>query len=536
MTSGAVAAGPVRFVVLTTFPGRELVAELSAALAGTGRSYQILDQAEPELLDLLSDGLDVPDGLDIPAGVDVMLCWPRFEELWREEPSPLVDPIERYLDATLEVAEAAVQASRLAGAPLVFVLPATPRGRPLGVGDDALFTGVAATAAEVRRAVRRRLAGQRDVYLLDAEEDLAEVGRRHGYGVELYRAVSGRIARLLRLLADEPVRALVVSADRTLWTDSLGADGAVGVDVAAGQAVQRAVADLSRAGVLVAVCADAPADELDRVLARSRCLLRRSDVAAVRPDAVTPRVLSELAAQLGVPEARLAVLVATGDAAVPGFRTIHVRAGDDVRTLLDLLPPDADDLRRLDELRLSTVTGHWGGGGRPGGEPVTGPPIDAAVRVRIAAARPDQLAGAGAALLSDRGFTLAPDGPGPAELAVLAGDPGHVVRLVAMSDADGDHGLVGLYALRMTGGAAQLRTFRLAPAAAGRGVAPAMVADLVETARAAGAAEVSATVRAGDRNGAAVEFFAGLGCQPDLAATLPYVAWPAGVEREPADA
>jgi ribosomal protein S18 acetylase RimI-like enzyme len=265
-------------------------------------------------------------------------------------------------------------------------------------------------------------------------------------------------------------------------------------------------------GVAVAVCADASAEALEAALDRADSGMRRHHVTAVRAAPLTGELLAELAEELGVQREEVVVLRAGADGP-PGWAVHAVPAGES--PLPDLLPPH----RAVQPL----------GPAEPRDERAV---AALGIRVRFPEQEP---AGAGLESLRTAGhaFEINDWQAGPAEFAVLAADPEHLVLVAELADADGEHGPVGLAVLRLTAGSAHLLAFRVAARAAGRLAERALLAELLDRAARRGAASVLAAVRDLGRNAPAVQFFAALGiaagAQPQ---PLPPYPWPTGVVRE----
>lgn len=486
--------GESALAALTTFPAPGFATELGAV--------STVDGAEP--LDELLDGLP-----SVAGPVEALVCWPRLEDLWLGLPEPGRGTGE-HRAAALEFVEAALDAARLRDCVLVFVLPVIPAERPLGIGDAGTVTGVVATATAVREALRARLAGQRDAHLVDADEDVRALGveRSHDhegrYHPELLRAVAARSARLIELVRGPRPRALVVEADGVLWPGTIAELGPAAV---ASTAAVRRLSQLRDAGIAVVVCADAPADALDAALG---AVLGRVTGSRARP--LTGELLAELTEELDIRREELVVLRAEPGGPA-GWTVLAMRPGEPL--LPDLLPPH----RQVRPPRLA--------------EPLDERAV-AALGIRVGFPDPGTIA-AEIQPLRTAGHALEINDwqAGPAEFAVLAEDRDHLVVVAGLTDADGDHGPVGLAVARITDGSAELLAFRVAAPAAGRMVEQALLAELVDRAARRGAGSVHAAVRDLGTNGPALRFFAGLGVparpQPQ---PLPPCTWPTGVARE----
>src|SRR5580700_9034230 len=139
--------------LLSSFTINPIVPYLGLALEELGMPVEIgvgpYGQVVQECLD--------PASATAKATPDILVVWVRLEDLWAGKPLPLDDPTAGYVEDLLEVVDAALTMTDR-GATLVFVLPAVPELRPLGVGDAGNPRGVFAAAAAAREAARQRLA------------------------------------------------------------------------------------------------------------------------------------------------------------------------------------------------------------------------------------------------------------------------------------------------------------------------------------------------------------------------------------------
>src|SRR6267378_6555456 len=95
--------------------------------------------------------------------------------------------------------------------------------------------------------------------------------------------------RFLRPLTGKVAKALVVDLDNTLWGGVIGEDGMNGIGLgaeypgAAFQSLQRALVDLHRRGILLALCSkNNPEDALEALEKHPGMILRPTDFAAMR--------------------------------------------------------------------------------------------------------------------------------------------------------------------------------------------------------------------------------------------------------------
>jgi FkbH-like protein len=189
-----------------------------------------------------------------------------------------------------------------------------------GIYNSQLEEGEADTIHQLNRALRR-LAGQyRGVYILDYDGLVARHGRerwcdeRKWLSVRLPIAASNLAAmahewmRYLAPLAGRVAKAIAVDLDNTLWGGVIGEDGMSGIQLgpeypgAAYQALQRTLLDLTRRGILLAVCSkNDPQDAREALAGHPGMLLRPEHFAAVRINwNEKSENLREIAAELNI--------------------------------------------------------------------------------------------------------------------------------------------------------------------------------------------------------------------------------------------
>jgi FkbH-like protein/non-ribosomal peptide synthase protein (TIGR01720 family) len=250
----------LRIALLASFTIDPLVPFLGVALANAGVQADIwvapFNQVEVQCLDQHSATARFEPQL--------VVVYPRLEELWTGMQLPLYVPADDYERDLLNLADACISASHRWQSELLFVLPAVPEARPAGVGDDGNPTGMLATASRARETVRKRLAGQAAVAVVDAESVLRTVGSRSAYRPDLLAAaripfsdeyfelLAQRISRLVAARRAGPPLIVVDSG-------SLAAEimppvvGDMGVRSPLG-ALEEYLTEVSRLGASIALC------------------------------------------------------------------------------------------------------------------------------------------------------------------------------------------------------------------------------------------------------------------------------------------
>ncbi len=170
-----------------------------------------------------------------------------------------------------------------------------------GVFDAQCTDGQAAAVQEINQGLRR-LAGQwSGVYLLDYDRLVAAHGRQNWHDerkwllvrlpirAEYQYLMANEWLRYLVPLAGRGAKVLVSDLDNTLWGGVLGEDGSDGIQIglehpgAHYRALQQTLADLSRRGILLALCSkNEESEALAAINRHPGMLLRSTAFAATR--------------------------------------------------------------------------------------------------------------------------------------------------------------------------------------------------------------------------------------------------------------
>ena len=177
-------------------------------------------------------------------------------------------------------------------------VPAVPGA---GILDAQREDNAAEAIHRINRGLRA-LAGQhRGVYILDYDALVARHGRDRWGDARKWLTVRLPVAsanlphlasewlRFLHPLAGKVAKCVAVDLDNTLWGGIIGEDGMNGIRLgadypgAAFQELQRALLDLSRRGILLAVCSkNNPADAMEALSTHPGMILQPRDFAAMR--------------------------------------------------------------------------------------------------------------------------------------------------------------------------------------------------------------------------------------------------------------
>jgi FkbH-like protein len=171
----------------------------------------------------------------------------------------------------------------------------------LGIFDSQSETGQSGLLRKINGELRRIASESRGIYLLDYDALTARYGSEHWHEERKWLTARLPIAaghlihmarewvRFLVPLSGRTAKVLVVDLDNTLWGGVIGEDGMAGIKVspeypgAAFQALQRALLDLSRKGILLAICSKNNLDDAMEALEKHPgMLLRAKHFAAMR--------------------------------------------------------------------------------------------------------------------------------------------------------------------------------------------------------------------------------------------------------------
>ena len=498
-------------MLLSSFTVDPLVPYLGMALADEGIEVSIDVGPYGQIMQQCLDA----DSETSRARPDIVVVWPRFEDLWASAPLPLDDDPAVYTEDLLAMVDVAGRVTS-SGASVVFVLPAIPEVRPLGVGDAGNPRGVFAVATAAREAARARLAGLSGVIVADAEEVVRELGSastidwrrlavaRIPYQEGAFDAMGRRLARLIRLEKRGAAKVAAVDADQTLWGGIVGEVGVEHIDLfdsgpgEAHREFQRYLTELQRAGLLLTVVSKNDPDIVWEAFERPEMVIRRSDLATSR---VTwdekAESIAAIADELNLGTASFVLI---DDSAIEcekvTFQLPEVRAlqmpedavgwFDEIgrRGALDRLPPNETDRMRAASyqqeaqrrvLRNATSMEDF--------------LASLELHVDIHELQAADVPRVAQLIAKTNQFTLAGVRRSEAEVGAMVDSDRLVGFAVSAADRFGDYGTIGAMVIdrspedpRVASGAAVLDTFVLSCRAMGRGVETAMLSTAFDTA------------------------------------------------------
>src|SRR5580704_4364992 len=386
--------------------------------------------------------------------------------------------------------------------------PSTPS---LGVLDSQSETGQSGLILQINRELQRVGATFHGVYNLDYDALVARHGSGHWHDERKWLTARLPIAaghlvdmarewiRFIVPLSGRTAKVLVVDLDNTLWGGVIGEDGMAGIKVgaeypgAAYQALQRALLDLSRKGILLAVCSKNNLDDaMEAIEKHPGMLVRAKHFAAMRINWTDKaQNLREIAGELSVGVDSIAflddnpfereqvraalpevfVIDVSGNpleyaAAVcdcPVFERLSLSAEDKQRTLMY-----AEQRQRSDaEHKFQSKEDFF----RYLEQEADLDPVTDLTLARVA-----QLT------QKTNQFNTTTRRYSDAQIADLAKQPDWHIFSIKVRDRFGDHGLVGVAITRDEGGQCEIDTFLLSCRVIGRTVETALLAHLAKSA------------------------------------------------------
>jgi FkbH-like protein len=545
---GKVPLQPYRLAVLRSFtvePAIPLV-RAEAFVHGIDLTVQLGDfNAYPqEILDSNSSLYRfAPDAVILAAQTADLApeLWNRYADLAPEAVSSAIQSVSNNLRQWIrgfrERSSAALVVHSLE-------LPAVPSTGLLDAQTEAGASSTSQSNAiqQINQALRLIASEHRGVYVLDYDGLVARHGRLRWHDERKWLVARMPIAadcliyqarewlRFLIPLCGKTTKVLVTDLDNTLWGGIIGEDGMTGIKLSAEypgagyQNVQRALLDLSRRGILLAISSKNNLEDAMQALTdHPGMLLKPKDFSAVRINwNDKAQSLREIASDLNVgtdalaflddnpvereqirnampevtvvdlPEDPLAFAGAIRDC--PAFERLTLSSEDQQRTGLyaaqrersqaeQSFQSKEDFFRYLDqEAEVSPVS------------PAT------LTRVAQLTQKTNQFN------LTTRRYT-------EQQIAELAARPEWQILSISVRDRFGDHGLVGVAITRDEGDTCEIEAFLLSCRVIGRAVETALLSHLAGTAAARGRHRLSGRFIPTKKNAPAGDFYASHGFQ-----------------------
>ncbi len=223
-------------------------------------------------------------------------------ELWNNDSDlSAADSEALAIRATADIEQLIVAMRAHSKAHLILNSMETPSFPNAGVLDSQRSAGQTETIRAVNRHIREVAAKHLGVYVLDYDALVARFGRlnwgdeskwltmRMPLTADSFVHLAEEYIRFLLPLCGRVCKALLIDLDNTIWGGVIGEDGLNGIKLGAeypGNAyleVQRAILDLHRRGIILAICSkNNPEDALEVLNRHPAMLLRPDHFAATR--------------------------------------------------------------------------------------------------------------------------------------------------------------------------------------------------------------------------------------------------------------
>ncbi|MGD9901834.1 MAG: HAD-IIIC family phosphatase [Vicinamibacterales bacterium] len=312
---------PLRAALLASFTIQPLVPYLTVELAR--RELALVEHVGP--FNAVVPELVTPASGTVEHGSDVVVVFQTLDDVapalardfWQLSAADQAALAERV---TADLVGAIRQYRQGSTAPVV-LMSFWP---PPRAGDGTTFIlepdGRHAAARRLNVALAEAAAALRDVYVLDVERVVAEIGARSWWDDRSWHmaraplassalpVVAARLAALIAAIRRPPRKCLVVDLDDTLWGGVLGEVGPLGIQIgpefpgSVFRDFQRLLRGLRHRGVLLAVNSKNDLDDVREAFATNpHMVLRLEDFAAVKANwRPKPDNMRELAGELGI--------------------------------------------------------------------------------------------------------------------------------------------------------------------------------------------------------------------------------------------
>jgi HAD-superfamily phosphatase, subfamily IIIC/FkbH-like domain len=463
--------------------------------------------------------------------------WSQFADLTPEGVSAAIkrvsDSVGQWIGAFRERSTAVLIIHSLE-------LPARPSG---GILDSQQEGGQAAAIEQINRELRQVARQHRNVYTLDYEGLVARHGRLRWHDERKWLIARMPVAadhliflarewmRFLAPLSGKIAKVLVADLDNTMWGGIIGEDGMNGIKLgaeypgAAYQNLQRAMLDLAKRGILLAICSKNNLDDaIEALQNHPGMLLKPKDFAAMRINWTDKaQNLREIASELNLgidalafiddnpfereqlrktlpeviiidlPEDPLGYAAAVRDC--PVFERLSLSSEDQQRTSMYAEQRERTDAAQSFQSKEDFF--------RYLDQEAEVAPVSPATLARIAqlTQKTNQFN------LTTRRYT-------EQQVSDMAASHGCRVVSIKVRDRFGDHGLVGVAITRDDAEACEIDTFLLSCRVIGRSVETALLSHLAQEAAARGLRQLVGKFIPTKKNAPARDFYAQHGFRP----------------------
>jgi FkbH-like protein len=467
-------------------------------------------------------------------------------ELWHDYSALATADIPAVMRRVSRHLEQAIVAfrERSHAALIVHTLEQPPR-TAFGVLDSQMEASESDAIQTLNREIRRIARQQSGVYVLDYDLLVARHGRLHwqderklfsvGLPIAAHQLIhlANELLRLLVPLSGRIAKALVVDLDNTLWGGVIGEDGMAGIKLGADypgvvyQMLQRAIRELSRRGILLAICSkNNPEDALEVLEKHPGMLLRPADFSAIRINwNEKAQSLREIAAELNIGLDSIAFLDDNP------FEREQVRCALPEVLVVDL-PEDpiqyataVRDYAAFERLTLSTEdrqrTAFYA-------EQRKRDEVEDNFQSKkdffrylqqeaeVAPVEPSTLARVSQLTQKTNQFNLTTRRYSEQQLAEMAATPGCQVLAMRVTDRFGDHGLVGVAITLDKQDSCEIETFLLSCRVIGRSVETALLSHVAKSAAARGCRRLEGWFLPTKKNAPSKDFFGQSGFKCEL--------------------
>ena len=420
----------------------------------------------------------------------------------------------------------------------------SPTRPGMGVVDAQQSAGQSAAIRQINDQLKKIANEHRGAFVLDYDALVARYGRMRWHDERKWLVARMPIAadhliymarewmRFVGPLSGRIAKVLVADLDNTLWGGVIGEDGMTGIKLgpeypgAAYRAVQRAMLDLSRRGILLAIASkNNPDDAMEALQRHPGMVLKASDFSAVRISwNDKAQSLREIAAELNVgidslaflddnPAERQQVRTALPEVLVldlpddplefasalldcPAFERLTLSREDAQRTNLYASQRERTQAERSFQSKEDFF--HY---------------LDQIAEFfKVSPATVERIA---QLTQKTNQFNLTTRRYTEQQISDMAARPEYHVLAIKVRDRFGDQGLVGVAISRDEGGTCEIDTFLLSCRVIGRAVETALLAKVAESARARGCQRLLGRFVATKKNIPARDFYAQHGFQPE---------------------
>jgi FkbH-like protein len=411
----------------------------------------------------------------------------------------------------------------------------SPSEPALGVIDATRPDGQTSAFRSLNDRLQAWSATQRDVFVVDLDRLVSAIGEAHWrdrrmavlaglpYTPAALHAIADEHLRYVRAFCGRVRKVLVLDGDDTLWGGIVGETGVDGVALGDGYpgacfaALQHAVLELRRRGVLLALNSSNNPGDIDEMLAHPRMIVRRDDFAAVRANwddkaANLAAIADELSLGLDtfVFVDNSAAECERVRSALPEVLTVHLTGdpaayADRIRSLgvFDTLAYGDDDRERAERYRHASARHAL---------QRDLPTLDAyytSLQMELTVERIGAATLARAADLTQRTnqFNLAPERFTRDGLAAALAAPGVEGYIFGLRDRFGDYGFIGLAVLEDRDAALRISTLLLSCRVLKRTVEETVLAFIAGRAEDRRRTALEGVFRPSPRNQAAAAFY-----------------------------